>query len=313
MEFKHVSVLLNETIEGLNIRPEGIYLDGTLGGGGHALEICKRLNEKGKFIGLDQDKAAIAASTERLKDYQSIISLHKSNYKDIQNVLDKEAIQGVDGIVLDLGVSSHQIDKAERGFSYKGDALLDMRMDQDKSITAKDIVNEYSEEKLFRVIKEYGEERFARRIASNIVKERTDNPILTTSHLVEIIKRSIPAKFRYNSGHPAKKTFQAIRIELNEELNVLKETLNTMIELLNDNGRIGIITFHSLEDRIVKNIFRDNQHPCTCPREFPVCICNKEPTGKVITRKPIIPSDIEIENNKRAKSAKLRIFEREKK
>ncbi|TCT16848.1 16S rRNA (cytosine1402-N4)-methyltransferase [Natranaerovirga pectinivora] len=310
MEFKHISVLLEETIEGLNIKPEGIYVDGTLGGGGHAIEICKRLDENGKLIGLDQDEEAIKASTIRLNEYKSIVSLNKSNFMYMAEVLNKENIKGVDGIVLDLGVSSHQIDRIERGFSYNSDAPLDMRMDRDQPKTAKDIVNDYDEEKLYRIIKDYGEERFAKSIARNIVKERTNGVIETTTELVEIIKKSMPAKARYASGHPAKRTFQAIRIELNKELEVLKETLNTMVDLLNEKGRICIITFHSLEDRIVKNIFRDNEHPCTCPREFPICVCNKKSKGKVITRKPILPSEDEMEFNTRAKSAKLRIFER---
>ncbi|MFW6015446.1 MAG: 16S rRNA (cytosine(1402)-N(4))-methyltransferase RsmH [bacterium] len=312
MEFKHVSVLLNETISSLNIKPTGVYVDGTLGGGGHAVEICKRLSSSGKFIGIDQDKEAIEASTYRLREFKNVISIHQSNYQEMIDIVHSLGFDGVDGIVLDLGVSSYQIDKVERGFSYRSDAPLDMRMDQRQGKTAKEIVNNYKEDKLKKILYDYGEEKYSRSIARNILIARENSPIETTGQLVEIIKRSMPTKALYSGGHPAKKTFQALRIELNKELEVLQTSLNNMIGLLNDRGRISIITFHSLEDRIVKKIFRDNQNPCTCPREFPICVCNKKPKGKVITRKPIQPKDEEIKNNKRAKSAKLRVFEREK-
>lgn len=310
MEFKHITVLLNETIDGLNIKDDGIYVDGTLGGGGHSLEICKRLGQNGRLIGIDQDDAAIEAGSKRLNEYKKIVSIHKSNYSNMRNVLKQEGILGVDGILLDLGVSSHQLDVRERGFSYMGDAPLDMRMDRSKEVTAKDIVNNYEEYDLFRIIRDYGEEKFARRIARNIVKDRQEYEIETSQQLVEIIKKSMPVKAHFSGGHPAKRTFQAIRIEVNEELDVLEDSINNMIDLLKDNGRLCIITFHSLEDRIVKKIFRENQDPCTCPREFPICICNKKSKGKVITRKPILPTEVELEYNRRSKSAKLRIFEK---
>lgn len=310
MEFKHISVLKEETIESLNIKPDGIYVDGTLGGGGHSLEICKKLGNKGRLIGIDQDMDAIRAATERLKDYEDKVTIVHSNYKDIDSVLRGLSIDGVDGILLDLGVSSYQLDNAERGFTYREDTPLDMRMDQSSLLTAGDIVNNYSEQELFRVIKEYGEDGFAKNIAKHIVKARQLKPIETTGQLNEIIRAAIPAKVRQGQGHPSKKTFQAIRIELNKELEVLDSSLDKMIELLNPGGRLSVITFHSLEDRIVKNIFRRNMNPCTCPPEFPVCVCGKKPTGKVITRKPITPGEEELENNKRAKSSKLRVFEK---
>lgn len=309
MEFKHKSVLLDETIDGLNIKPNGIYVDGTLGGGGHAFEVCKRLSDGGRFIGIDQDAAAIEAATERLSPYKDKVTIVRSNYCNMREVLHELGIDKVDGIVLDLGVSSYQLDTAERGFTYRENAPLDMRMDQRNEQTAKDIVNTYSEFDLYRIIRDYGEDKFAKNIAKHIVREREIKPIETTDELTEVIKAAIPMKVRMNTGHPAKKTFQAIRIELNKELEVLKDNLNDMIDLLNKDGRICIITFHSLEDRIVKCGFRNNENPCTCPPSFPICVCGNKPKGKVITRKPIIPSDEEIEENKRSKSSKLRIFE----
>lgn len=310
MDFEHVSVLLSETIESLNIRPEGIYVDGTLGGAGHSFEICRHLNKNGRLIGFDQDEDAIAAASKRLKDFSDHITIIRSNFCNMADELDKRGIHGADGILLDLGVSSHQLDEADRGFSYRFDAPLDMRMDRSKGYTAADVVNTYDEEKLFHVIKEYGEERFAGRIARGICKRRDEKQIKTTGELAEIIKMSIPAKARMNGGHPAKRTFQAIRIEVNAELEVLKNSIDSMIEHLNDGGRLSIITFHSLEDRIVKNAFRRNENPCTCPPDFPVCICGKKPKGIVVTRKPIIPTEEEIRVNLRSHSAKLRVFER---
>lgn len=310
MEFKHISVLLDETIDSLNIKPDGIYVDGTLGGGGHSLEICKRLGEGGRLIGIDQDMDAIRAATKRLSDYKDKIDIVHSNYQDIESCLGELSICGVDGIVLDLGVSSYQLDNVDRGFTYREDTPLDMRMDQSQTITARDIVNNYSEMELFRVIRDYGEDGFAKNIAKHIVKAREEGPIETTGQLNEIIKAAIPAKMRQGTGHPSKKTFQAIRIELNHELDVLENSIDKMIDLLNPGGRLSIITFHSLEDRIVKNLFRRNMNPCICPPSFPVCTCGQAPKGKIITRKPIIPSDEEISGNKRAKSSKLRVFEK---
>ena len=310
MDFKHVSVLLNETIDGLNINPDGIYVDGTLGGGGHAYEVCKRLSDKGRLIGIDQDGEALEAAREHLKEFEDKITLVRSNYCEIDTILKDLDIDKVDGIVLDLGVSSYQLDNLERGFSYKSDAPLDMRMDQRQVKTAADVVNTYSENELFRIIRDYGEDKFAKNIAKHIVMERQKKPFETTAQLSEVIKHSIPMKFQNKGGHPAKKTFQAIRIEVNKELTVLRDSIDKMIELLNENGRICIITFHSLEDRIVKTKFRENENPCTCPPDFPVCVCGKVSKGKVITRTPIVPGDKEITENKRAKSSKLRIFER---
>ena len=310
MVFKHYSVLLEETVDGLNIKPDGIYVDGTLGGGGHAYEVCSRLNDKGRFIGIDQDEAAIEAASARLRDFGERVTIVRSNYCDMRSRLQELGIEKVDGIVLDLGVSSYQLDTAERGFSYRVDAPLDMRMDRRQEMTAKDIVNDYSEMDLFRIIRDYGEDKFAKNIAKHIVMEREKGPIETTGQLIEIIKRAIPMKFQKTAGHPAKRTFQAIRIELNKELEVLRENLDDMIDLLNKDGRICIITFHSLEDRIVKTIFKKAENPCICPSHFPVCVCGNVPKGKVITRKPILPSEGELEENSRSKSAKLRIFER---
>jgi len=310
MDFKHVSVLLDETITGLNIKPDGIYVDGTLGGGGHAYEVLKRLSPKGRLIGIDQDGEALKAAGERLKEFENQVTLVRDNYCEIERVLKDLNIETVDGIVLDIGVSSYQLDNLERGFSYKSDAPLDMRMDTRQGLTAADVVNTYSENELFKIIKEYGEDKFAKNIAKHIVLARKDKPLETTEELSNVIKRAIPMKVQAKGGHPAKKTFQAIRIEVNRELTVLKESIDKMIEHLNPDGRICIITFHSLEDRIVKMKFRENENPCTCPPDFPVCVCGKESKGRVVTRKPIIPSEEEIKVNKRAKSSKLRIFER---
>ena len=311
MEFNHYSVLLNETIENLNIKPDGIYVDGTLGGGGHAYQVASRLSEKGRLIGIDQDADAIAAAGERLKEFGDKITIIRSNYANMKEELHRIGVEKVDGIVLDLGVSSFQLDTPERGFTYRDEnAPLDMRMDDRQSLTAKDIVNGYSEMDLYRIIRDYGEDKFAKNIAKHIVQERAKKPIETTGELTEIIRASIPMKVQVTGGHPAKRTFQAIRIELNKELEVLQNNLDDMIDLLNPGGRICIITFHSLEDRIVKTNFKRNENPCTCPSDFPVCVCGKKSKGKVVTRKPILPSEEELEVNSRSKSAKLRGFER---
>ena len=311
MEFKHYSVLLEETIDNLNIRPDGVYVDGTLGGGGHSYQICKRLTDGGRLIGIDQDKDAIAAAGERLKEFEDQVTIVRSNYSNMKNVLQDLGIEKVDGIVLDLGVSSFQLDTPERGFTYRSeDAPLDMRMDDRQKLTAKDIVNEYSEAELFRIIRDYGEDRFAKNIAKHIVAARKDKPIETTGELNRIISGAIPMKVQATGGHPSKRTYQAIRIELNHELDVLKDTLDDMIDLLNEDGRLCIITFHSLEDRIVKSNFKKNENPCTCPSSFPVCVCGKKSKGRVVTRKPILPSEEELEANSRSKSAKLRVFEK---
>ena len=311
MEFNHYSVLLNETIENLNIKPDGIYADGTLGGGGHAYQVASRLSEKGRLIGIDQDADAIAAAGERLKEFGDKITIIRSNYANMKEELHRIGVGKVDGIVLDLGVSSFQLDTPVRGFTYRDEnAPLDMRMDDRQSLTAKDIVNGYSEMDLYRIIRDYGEDKFAKNIAKHIVQERAKKPIETTGELTEIIRASIPMKVQVTGGHPAKRTFQAIRIELNKELEVLQNNLDDMIDLLNPGGRICIITFHSLEDRIVKTNFKRNENPCTCPSDFPVCVCGKKSKGKVVTRKPILPSEEELEVNSRSKSAKLRVFER---
>ena len=311
MEFNHYSVLLNETIENLNIKPDGIYVDGTLGGGGHAYQVASRLSEKGRLIGIDQDADAIAAAGERLKEFGDKITIIRSNYANMKEELHRIGVEKVDGIVLDLGVSSFQLDTPERGFTYRDEnAPLDMRMDDRQSLTAKDIVNGYSEMDLYRIIRDYGEDKFAKNIAKHIVQERAKKPIETTGELTEIIRASIPMKVQVTGGHPAKRTFQAIRIELNKELEVLQNNLDDMIDLLNPGGRLCIITFHSLEDRIVKTAFRQAANPCTCPPNFPVCVCGKVSRGTVITGKPILPSEEEMESNSRAKSAKLRIFEK---
>lgn len=310
MTFEHKSVLLEETVDSLNVRPEGIYVDGTLGGGGHALEICRRLGEGGRLIGIDQDSDAVEAACARLRDYKDKVTVVKSNYEDIRSVLDGLGIQGVDGICLDLGVSSYQLDNPERGFTYREDAPLDMRMDREQELTAASVVNDYSQSELCRVIRDYGEERFAANIARHIAAARDKKRIETTGELIEIIKAAIPMKARAAGGHPAKRTFQAVRIEVNRELEVLENTVDAMIDLLNPGGRLCIITFHSLEDRIVKNRFRNNENPCICPPDFPVCVCGKKSKGRVVTRKPVLPTQAEIQENKRSKSSKLRVFER---
>ena len=310
MAFEHTTVLLHETVDGLNVRPDGIYVDATLGGGGHAFEVCRRLGSTGRLIGIDQDADAIKAAGQRLEGFGEKVTVIRSNYRDMKPELHKLGIDSVDGITLDLGVSSYQLDTADRGFSYRMDAPLDMRMDQRQKMTARDIVNEYSEVELFRVIRDYGEDRFAKNIAKHIVAEREKAPIETTGQLNEIIRHAIPMKIQKTGGHPSKRTFQAIRIELNHELEVLRDSLDDMIDMLSPGGRICVITFHSLEDRIVKSAFRRNENPCTCPSHFPVCVCGKVSKGKVVTRKPILPSPEEQESNSRSKSAKLRIFER---
>ncbi|MBO5112943.1 MAG: 16S rRNA (cytosine(1402)-N(4))-methyltransferase RsmH [Lachnospiraceae bacterium] len=310
MEFNHTSVLLNETIEGLKIKPDGIYVDGTLGGGGHSFEIAKRLNDNGRLIGIDQDEAAILAAGERLKDFGDKVIIVRSNYRNALSVLHDLGIEKIDGMMLDLGVSSYQLDTQERGFSYRYDAPLDMRMDLRQTLTAKDIVNGYSETELFHIIRDYGEDRFAKNIAKHIVMARAKKPIETTGELNEIIRAAIPAKMRAEGGHPSKRTYQAIRIECNKELEVLKESLEELIGILNPGGRLCIITFHSLEDRIVKTAFKKAENPCTCPPSFPVCVCGKKSQGKVITGKPVLPCEEEMESNPRSKSAKLRIFEK---
>ena len=310
MEFKHKSVLLDETISNLNIKPDGIYVDGTLGGGGHSYEIASRLTEGGRLIGIDKDDDAIRAAGERLKEFSDRVTIVRNNYCNTADVLDELGISKVNGIILDLGVSSYQLDTAERGFTYKTDAPLDMRMDRRQTVTAKNIVNEYSEFDLYRIIRDYGEDKFAKNIAKHIVAARQIKPIETTFELNGIIKAAIPVKCRISGGHPAKKTFQAIRIELNHELDVLENSVDTMIDRLDAGGRLCIITFHSLEDRIVKTRFKNNENPCTCPPDFPVCVCGKKSKGKVVTRKPILPSEEELKENKRSKSAKLRVFEK---
>ncbi len=308
MSFKHTSVLLNECIENLNIKPDGIYVDGTLGGGGHSYEICKRLGEHGRLIGIDQDSAAIEAGTQRLEPFKDKVTIVRSNYCQIRQIMKDLNIEKVDGILLDLGVSSYQLDTVERGFTYREDTALDMRMDQRQTMTARDIVNDYSESDLYRIIRDYGEDKFAKNIAKHIVSARKAQPIETTGQLTEIIKAAIPMKFRVTGGHPAKRTFQAIRIELNRELEVLRESIDDMIDLLNEDGRVCIITFHSLEDRIVKSMFKKNENPCECPPSFPVCMCGKKSKGHLGTRKPILPSEEELLENSRSKSAKLRVF-----
>ena len=310
MEFKHKSVLLYETVDELNIKPDGIYVDGTLGGGGHSYEIAKRLSEGGRLIGIDQDEDAIKAASKRLEPYMDRVTIVRNNYCNMDKVLDELGIDKVDGIMLDLGVSSYQLDAADRGFTYNVDTALDMRMDQRQEITAKDIVNEYSEFDLYRIIRDYGEDRFAKNIAKHIVAARQEKPIETTFELNDIIKAAIPMKVRATGGHPSKRTYQAIRIELNKELEVLENSIDMMIDRLKPEGRLCIITFHSLEDRIVKTRFRNNENPCTCPPSFPACVCGKVPKGRVITRKPVVPTDEEINENSRSKSSKLRVFEK---
>lgn len=310
MEFVHKSVLLDETIENLNIKPDGIYVDGTLGGAGHASAVCSYLSEHGRLIGIDQDKDAIIASTERLAPYKDKVTIIRDNYCNMKQRIQELEINGVDGIVLDLGVSSYQLDTVDRGFTYRECAPLDMRMDQRQRKTARDIVNGYSEMELFRIIRDYGEDKFAKNIAKHIVQARERKPIETTEELNAVIKEAIPAKVRMNGGHPSKRTYQAIRIELNHELEVLNNSLDDMIDLLNPGGRLCVITFHSLEDRVVKTILKRNENPCTCPPSFPVCVCGKKSKGIVITRKPILPQEKELEENPRSKSSKLRVFEK---
>ena len=328
MEFKHTSVLLQECIDGLNIRPDGLYIDGTLGGGGHSFEIAKRLTQGGVLIGIDQDEEALSAAGERLFVYSDRVRLVHDNYENMENAVrsfleetafsvvqreeGQDKISGtVDGILLDLGVSSYQLDNPERGFSYRTDAPLDMRMDRTADFSAKDIVNTYSAQELTRILRDYGEEKCAAKIAANIVKEREIAPIETTGRLAQIVERSIPMKMRERGGNPCKRTFQAVRIACNRELEVLEDTLDTMIDMLKPGGRLCIITFHSLEDRIVKNAFRRNEKPCICPPEFPVCVCGRVSKGRVITRKPILPGKEELAQNRRSASAKLRIFEKQ--
>ncbi len=308
MEFKHVSIMLDQVIENLSIKKDGIYVDGTVGGAGHSSVILSHLGPEGRLICLDQDNDAIKTAKERLND--SRVNVVKSNYVNMDAVLNDLGIEKVDGILLDLGVSSYQFDNGDRGFSYRMDAPLDMRMDQDSPYTAEDIINDYSEQELYRVIKEYGEDPFAKNIAKHIVKAREIKRIKTTFELNEIIKNAIPAKARREGGHPSKRTYQAIRIELNHELSVLENSIDGMIDMLKPKGRLCIITFHSLEDRIVKQRMKTAENPCICPPEFPVCVCNRKSKGKVVTRKPIIPDAEELEENPRSKSAKLRVFER---
>ena len=309
MEFKHISVLLNECLEGLAIKEDGTYVDCTLGGAGHSSHILKKLSSKGTLIGIDQDNDALRAAKEKLRDYSNVKFVH-NNFYNIDSILTSLDIPNVDGILMDLGVSSYQLDEGERGFSYMKDAPLDMRMDRDRDFSAYDVVNTYSEEDLYRIIRDYGEEKFAKRIAKFIVDRRNDKPIETTLELVDIIKAAIPAKARREGPHPAKRTFQAIRIEVNGELAILNKAIEDGVKHLNKGGRMAIITFHSLEDRIVKLKYRELANPCTCPKEFPVCICGKKPLVKIISRKAIEPSKEEVEENPRSRSAKLRVIEK---
>ncbi len=312
MEFKHKSVLLDECIEHLNINPEGIYIDGTIGGAGHSSEIYRRLNSKGCLIGLDQDSFAVETSTERLEEIktEAKFKVVNTNFKNISSVCEELGIVQVDGILLDLGVSSHQLDEASRGFSYQHDAPLDMRMDRNSTISAYQIVNEYSEQEIFSIIRDYGEENWASRIAKFIVEARALKPIETTFALVEIIKKAVPSAARRDGPHPAKRTFQAIRIAVNQELDVLNSVIEDCVSLLKSGGRLCIITFHSLEDRIVKVQFNNQVNPCTCPPSFPVCVCGKEPKAKLVNRKPIVSTQKELEDNPRARSAKLRVLQK---
>lgn len=309
MEFKHISVLLNESVDALNIKPDGIYADGTMGGGGHSSLIVSRLSEKGRLIGIDRDTEALSASRERLSAYSNVTYVH-DNYKNIRNILDSEGIEKIDGAVLDLGVSSYQLDCAERGFSYMEDAPLDMRMNRDGGISAYDVINTYSERELSDIFFAYGEEKFSRKIARIIVERRQTKPIGTTLELVDIIKAAIPEKFRQKGSHPAKRVFQAVRIEVNGELEDLRGAIDAFFDSLSSGARLAVITFHSLEDRIVKTAFNDYAKGCTCPKDFPICVCGNKPKGKVITRKPLLPTAEECESNKRSKSAKLRIVEK---
>ena len=310
IQFSHRSVLLDECIEGLNIRPDGIYIDGTAGGAGHSSVIASHLGEKGRLIALDQDETAVAVATERLSVFGERAQVVRSNFCELESVCKSLGIEAIDGLLLDLGVSSYQLDTAERGFSYQADAPLDMRMDIRNPLTAKRVVNEYSEDALRRILFEYGEERFSSRIASNIIREREKHPIETTGELVEIIKRSIPSAQRDGGHHPAKRSFQALRIEVNAELDVIAPAIRSAVRLLRPGGRVAIITFHSLEDRIVKQTFAKLAEGCTCPKSFPVCVCGNRPQVKVVTRKPILPSDEELAVNPRSRSAKLRVAEK---
>ena len=312
MVFNHVPVMPGEVISSLDIKPGGIYIDCTVGGGGHSRLIAEKLSREagGRLIGIDQDESALKAASQKLSEYNDVVTLVHSNFSELGCILTELGVKYSDGILIDLGVSSYQLDTPERGFSYMHDAPLDMRMDQRQTQTASDIVNGYEERELYRIIRDYGEDKFAKNIAKHIVAARQQSPIMTTGQLTQIIRESIPMKIQAAGGHPAKRTFQAIRIELNKELDVLRDSLDGMIDLLDDGGRLCIITFHSLEDRIVKTIFRKNENPCTCPPDFPVCVCGKKSKGRVITRKPILPSDEEMEENPRSKSAKLRIFEK---
>lgn len=310
IKFSHVSVLLSECIEGLDIKPDGIYVDGTTGGGGHSLEIVKRLTSGGRLIAIDRDTDALKAAAERLKDYSERVTFVHSNYSEVENVLDNLGIEGIDGILMDLGVSSYQLDTAERGFSYMQDARLDMRMNRDDEKSAYEVINEYPEDELRRIIFEYGEEKFARNIAANIVKRRTESPIETTLELAELIKASMPKAAREGGHHPAKRTFQAIRIEVNEELSLIPPAIEAAVKKLNKGGRIAIITFHSLEDRLVKQKYAALATGCTCPKEFPICVCNNKPKLKAVNKKPITASDGELEVNPRSRSAKLRVAEK---
>ncbi len=310
MEFSHVPVLLEECIDGLNIKPDGIYVDGTLGGAGHSSEICKRLSPNGMLIGIDRDEEALRVSSKRLEEFDCKKAFVHGNYSDIKNILRELDIEEIDGALLDLGVSSYQLDNPERGFSYMNDAALDMRMDRSEGMTAYDIVNEYSKDELYRIIKSYGEERWASRIADFIVKARREKPIETTFELVEIIKAAVPASARRNGPHPAKRTFQAIRIEVNDELGGVKRAVDDFIDVLAPKGRLAIISFHSLEDRIVKDAYSERENPCVCPPEIPICVCGKKPEIKKINKKPIVPSESQEDENPRARSAKLRVCEK---
>ncbi len=310
MEFSHEPVLLEECIRELRIKAEGVYVDGTIGGAGHALKVCERLSGRGRLIGIDRDEDAVAAAKERLISYKDRAAILRGSYRDLPELLAGEGVRKVDGILLDLGVSSYQLDSPDRGFTYRTDAPLDMRMDRRQALSAYEVVNTYGEDELYQVIRNYGEERFARNIARHICAARSRQPIRTTEELTSIIRASMPAKNRWSGGHPAKRTFQAIRIEVNGELEGLEQALDPCIDLLNEGGRLAVITFHSLEDRIVKNCFRRNESPCTCPPDFPVCVCGKKSKGFVVTRKPILPSQEELEQNPRAASAKLRVFEK---
>ncbi len=310
MEFRHYSVLLGECIDNLNIKPDGVYVDGTLGGGGHSFHIAERLSDRGHLYGIDQDEDAIKAAGERLLPFKERVTIIRDNYENAVKRLRELGVAGADGILLDLGVSSYQLDNAERGFTYKEDVPLDMRMDQRQPLTARDIVNEYSETEIFHIIRDFGEDKFAKNIAKHICLERQKSPIETTFQLNEIIKAAIPARMREKSGHPSKRTYQALRIALNRELDVLQNSLEGFIDFLNPGGRLCVITFHSLEDRITKNAFRTAEDPCICPPDFPVCTCGRKSKGKVITRKPILPGEKELSENKRSQSAKLRVFEK---